>query len=46
MRGGFSPSEHEDEVALVRATLAEWALSEPHWAEYLQAWHLPSPPKI
>ncbi len=44
MRGGLSPAEHLDEVALVRNTLADWALNEPHWAEYLQTWRLPDPP--
>ncbi len=44
MRGGLSPAEHLDEVALVRSTLADWAQSEPHWAEYLQAWRQPDPP--
>ena len=36
MRGGFIDAEHEREVALARETLGK--LSEPHWAEYLQAW--------
>jgi predicted PolB exonuclease-like 3'-5' exonuclease len=36
MRGGFTESEYEREVALVRETLG--ALDEPHWREYLAAW--------
>jgi predicted PolB exonuclease-like 3'-5' exonuclease len=36
MRGGLTPEEHVQEVALVRATLA--ADEQPHWREYLAAW--------
>jgi hypothetical protein len=36
MRGGLTPAEHTQELALVRSTLAE--LNEPHWAQYLAAW--------
>jgi predicted PolB exonuclease-like 3'-5' exonuclease len=36
MRGGFTEAEYDNEIAFVRNTLAE--ISEPHWAEYLQAW--------
>ncbi|OIQ83429.1 putative 3'-5' exonuclease related to the exonuclease domain of PolB [mine drainage metagenome] len=42
MRGGLSPTQHADEIALVRSTLAEWAAHEEHWAEYLQAWAPPT----
>ena len=38
MRGGLSPQEHADEIDLVRRTVGEWAATEPHWAEYMQAW--------
>jgi hypothetical protein len=43
MRGGFTPTEYNNELAMVRDTLAAWAPQEAHWAEYLQAWHGPSP---
>jgi 3'-5' exonuclease len=36
MRGGLLEAEYEQEIALVRSTLA--ALDEPHWTEYLAAW--------
>jgi predicted PolB exonuclease-like 3'-5' exonuclease len=36
MRGGLTTAEHEQEMALVRETLAQ--LDEPHWHEYLAAW--------
>ena len=36
MRGGFTESEYDDEIAYVRETLA--AKSDPHWKEYLAAW--------
>jgi predicted PolB exonuclease-like 3'-5' exonuclease len=36
MRGGLTPAEHAQEVAMVRTVLAE--LREPHWDEYLAAW--------
>jgi predicted PolB exonuclease-like 3'-5' exonuclease len=36
MRGGLTTPEHEQEMALVRETLAQ--LDEPHWREYLAAW--------
>ena len=42
MRGGFTESEYESEMALVRETLG--AIDEPHWREYLAAW--PSPPAV
>jgi hypothetical protein len=40
MRGGFTESEYESEMALVRETLG--SIGEPHWREYLAAW--PGPP--
>lgn len=36
MRGGLTTAEHEQEMALVRETLAQ--IDEPHWSEYLAAW--------
>jgi hypothetical protein len=36
MRGGFTESEYEREVAYVKETLG--LLDEPHWREYLAAW--------
>jgi predicted PolB exonuclease-like 3'-5' exonuclease len=36
MRGKLAPAAYEDEITLVRATLA--GLAEPHWREYLAAW--------
>ena len=36
MRGGLTPTEHAQEVSMVRAVLAD--LHEPHWDEYLAAW--------
>ena len=38
MRGGFLEKEYQQEIAMVRETLAQWAPQEPHWQEYLQAW--------
>lgn len=38
MRGGFNEAEYEQEVALVKHSLAELAPAEPHWQEYLAAW--------
>jgi 3'-5' exonuclease len=38
MRGGFTAAEYEQEIALVKATLAQLATSESHWDEYLRAW--------
>jgi hypothetical protein len=40
MRGGFTETEYEQEMALVRETLG--ALDEPHWREYLAAWPEPT----
>ncbi len=42
MRGGFTESEYESEMALVRETLG--AIDEPHWREYLAAW--PAAPAV
>lgn len=39
MRGGFTEAEYEREIALVKHSLGELAASEPHWGEYLAAWH-------
>jgi predicted PolB exonuclease-like 3'-5' exonuclease len=38
MRCGFTEAEYEQEVALVKGTLANLAAAEPHWQEYLAAW--------
>ena len=38
MRGGFLEKEYQQEITLVRETLAQWAPQEAHWHEYLQAW--------
>jgi uncharacterized protein (TIGR02996 family) len=38
MRCGFTETEYEQEVALVKGTLANLAPAEPHWQEYLAAW--------
>ena len=42
MRGGFTDSEYDREIAYVRETLA--AKDEPHWREYLAAWPAPAVP--
>jgi 3'-5' exonuclease len=36
MRGGFTATEYNNEIAFVKETLAQ--IAEPHWAEYLRAW--------
>ena len=38
MRAGLSEAEYEQEIAMVKSTLAELAANEPHWGEYLAAW--------
>ncbi|TWO72657.1 3'-5' exonuclease [Caenimonas sedimenti] len=38
MRGGFTEAEYEQEVVLVKQSLAALAPAEPHWQEYLAAW--------
>ena len=38
MRGGFQMQEYEQEMALVRRSLADLAAHESHWGEYLAAW--------
>ena len=42
MRGGFTATEHDDEMALVRRTLQNKVDAapdtDPHWAEYLAEW--------
>lgn len=35
MRGGLSPAEYTEEIALVKNTLVQEPA--PHWAEYLAA---------
>ena len=37
MRGQFTKARYEQELELVRSTLAK--SSEAHWAEYLAAWN-------
>jgi hypothetical protein len=36
MRGQFTRARYEQELELVRTTLAK--SDQPHWAEYLSAW--------
>jgi len=38
MRGGLLEKEYEQEIALVKQTLAALVPHEPHWAGYLKAW--------
>jgi 3'-5' exonuclease len=38
MRGGLDAAQYEQEIALVKSTLAGLAPQEPHWQEYLAAW--------
>ncbi len=38
MRCGFTEAEYEQEIAMVKGTLASLAAAEPHWHEYLAAW--------
>jgi 3'-5' exonuclease len=38
MRCGFTEAEYEQEIAMVKSTLAGLAPAEPHWQEYLAAW--------
>jgi predicted PolB exonuclease-like 3'-5' exonuclease len=38
MRGGFTESEYEQEIAFVKETLGHLAPIESHWQEYLTAW--------
>ncbi len=38
MRGGLTEAEYDQEIAMVKATLANLAPQEPHWQEYLAAW--------
>jgi predicted PolB exonuclease-like 3'-5' exonuclease len=38
MRGGLLDKEYEQEIALVKDTLAQLAPQETHWEEYLRAW--------
>lgn len=39
MRGGFTESEYDLEIERVKKTLRDLSHTEPHWSEYLQAWH-------
>jgi len=39
MRGGLLEKEYAQEIALVQGTLADLAAAEPHWQQYLAAWH-------
>ncbi len=38
MRGGFTPTEYDAEIAFVKETLGNLAPNEAHWQEYLAAW--------
>lgn len=38
MRGGFTEAEYDQEIAMVKDTLAQLAPQEAHWQEYLAAW--------
>ncbi len=38
MRGGFTEGEYDQEIAMVKDTLAQLAPQESHWQEYLAAW--------
>ncbi len=38
MRGGLTEAEYEQEIAMVKHSLAQLATSDPHWREYLAAW--------
>ena len=38
MRGGLLDKEYEQEITLVKDTLAQLAPQETHWEEYLRAW--------
>lgn len=38
MRGGLLEKEYEQEIAMVKETLAQLAPVESHWDEYLKAW--------
>jgi predicted PolB exonuclease-like 3'-5' exonuclease len=38
MRCGLTESEYDQEIAMVKGTLANLAAGEPHWDEYLRAW--------
>ena len=38
MRGGLTEAEYDQEIALVKNSLAELTGAESHWREYLEAW--------
>jgi predicted PolB exonuclease-like 3'-5' exonuclease len=39
MRGGLTEAEYEQEIRFVKDQVSTWAVQEPHWQEYLQAWN-------
>jgi 3'-5' exonuclease len=38
MRGGLTEAEYEQEITMVKSTLAQLSPAEAHWQEYLAAW--------
>jgi 3'-5' exonuclease len=38
MRGGLTEAEYDQEIAMVKGTLAGLVPDEQHWSEYLAAW--------
>ena len=38
MRGGFTEAEYDQEIAMVKESIAQLAPQESHWQEYLAAW--------
>jgi predicted PolB exonuclease-like 3'-5' exonuclease len=38
MRAGLTEAEYDQEIAMVKETLGNLAVAEPHWHEYLAAW--------
>lgn len=39
MRGGLLDKEYDAEIAIIKQTLGNLAPEQPHWDEYLAAWH-------
>ena len=39
MRGGFNEAEYDQEIQFVKDNVAALSVQEPHWQEYLTAWH-------
>ncbi len=41
MRGGLTEDEYTQEIAMVRAQVAQWSqqAGQSHWREYLDAWN-------